>query len=93
MDFTKINTSPTIEIKQLDHSTFMTVFYIMISSALVLIASLAWSDALSGIFIKIFGKKDELLGKISYAIFTTLIVIFFLWIFYRLTQNIVNKDE
>jgi hypothetical protein len=49
----------------------------LITTALGLVAALAWNTAIQNLFTKIFGKEGSaLIGQFIYAIIITLVVIF-----------------
>lgn len=62
----------------------------LLTTALSLVAALAWNDAIQSLFSKIFGNADSLWAKFAYALLVTAIVV---WLGTRAvqTQKILNK--
>jgi hypothetical protein len=48
----------------------------LVIAALGLIAALAWDETLKSLFDELFGGRDTLMGKLSYAVLITVIAAF-----------------
>ena len=60
------------------------------TAASAFVAALAWNDAVQSLFVQIFGMKQGVVAKFTYAIIVTAIVV---WIGYRLSKvsQIIEK--
>jgi uncharacterized BrkB/YihY/UPF0761 family membrane protein len=53
----------------------------LITAAFGLVAALAWNSAIQAIFTEIFGSQSSVPAMVGYAVFVTVIAVFFtLWI-------------
>ncbi|MEK7655113.1 MAG: DUF5654 family protein [Patescibacteria group bacterium] len=62
----------------------------LMTAASAFVAALAWNDAVQSLFVQIFGMKQGVVAKFTYAIIVTAIVV---WIGYRLSKvsQIIEK--
>ncbi len=64
----------------------------LMTSAIALVAALAWNDAIQTLFQKVFGPQSGILAKFLYAMLITGVVV---WIGYRAShiQKMIEKKK
>ena len=62
---------------------FIQTMITLASAALVLVAALAWNEAIRETILKVFGKDDSLVGLYVYALIATVVAVVVLLILAR----------
>ena len=70
--------------------------YVLLTSAMSVVAALAWNDAIQSLFRQIFGTAASIYAKFFYAIIVTVVTVVSVWkinrFINRLKERMENKD-
>lgn len=65
----------------------------LVTSALSLVAALAWNDAIQSLFKTIFGDAASLYAKFLYAVLVTLVIIMLMRSLSRLSRALIESSD
>jgi hypothetical protein len=64
----------------------------LMTAAFLLVAALAWNDAIQSLFLRVFGSTNGVIAKFVYALIITVLVVLVIFRLSKLTQRIEKNS-